>query len=109
MTQPEARQVIHSAAEIREAVETVSKERTQAVLLQWSNLVDQVMRTENVGAADVAARGGPAKRTVDLMLKVSNPRLSTMVEFVTALGSTSHEYELQILIVKKERLPPDQA
>jgi len=108
VTQPEARQVIHSAAALREAVETVSKERTEAVLLQWSNLVDQVMKAEHVGAADVAARGGPAKRTVDLMLKVSNPRLSTMVEFVTALGSTEHDYELQIMIVKKEKRPADQ-
>lgn len=108
MTQPEARQVIHSAAELREAVEIVAKERTEAVLLQWSNLVDQVMKAENVGAADVAARGGPAKRTVDLMLKASNPRLSTMVEFVTALGSSEHDYELQIIIIKKEKQPIDQ-
>ena len=108
MTQPEARHVIHSAAQLREAVETVAKERTEAVLLQWSNLVDQVMKHEKVGTADIAARGGPAKRTVDLMLKVSNPRLSTMVEFVTALGSTEHEYELQLVIVKKEKRPPDQ-
>lgn len=103
MTQLEARQVLHSAAEIREAVETVAKERTEAVLLEWSNQVYAVMQAEGVSSPDITARGGPAKRTIDLMLKASNPRLSTMVEFVTALATTEYEYELQIAIVKKPK------
>lgn len=103
MTQLEARKVIHSAAELREAVETVSKERTDAALSAWAQQVEDALKAENIGPADVAARGGPAKRTVDLMLKASNPRLSTMVEFITALGSTEHDYELRIQIVRKPK------
>lgn len=103
MTQPEARHILHSAAEIREAVETVSKEKTEAVLLDWSNQVYSVLKAEGLGAADIAARGGPAKRTIDLMLKASNPRLSTMVEFVTSLATTEHDFELQVSIVRRPK------
>lgn len=103
MTQPEAQHMIHSAAEIRRAVEVLAKERTETVLLSWSEQVHDVLKAEGLRACDVAARGGPAERTVTLMLKASNPRLSTMVEFVTSLASVEHDYELHVTILKKPK------
>lgn len=103
MTQPEARHVLHSAAAIREAVETIARERTEAVLLAWSEQVYNVLKVEGLGPADIAARGGPAERTLTLMLKAGNTRLSTMVELATALCSSEADYQLEVRLVRKPK------
>jgi hypothetical protein len=100
MTQPEARQILHSAAEIRRAVETLARERRERTLLSWSEQVDQALREQGIGPDDVAARGGPSARTVNLMLKANNIRLSTMAEFAAALGE---DFDLEVRLVRKQK------
>lgn len=103
MTLPEARKTLHSAAEIRRAVETLADDQTKALLLSWSEQVYNALQAEGLSAADIAARGGPAERTVGLMLKASNPRVSTLVEFATALCSPDADYEVEIKLVRKPK------
>lgn len=101
MTLPEARQTLLSASEIRRAVEALAEEQTTAVLLDWSEQVYNALKAEGLSGADIAARGGPAERTIGLMLKANNTRISTMVELATALGSPGVTYDLQIRLVRK--------
>lgn len=103
MTQPEARQTLHSAAEIREAVHTLARARTEIVLLSWSEQVDVALACERISPADIAARGGPAERTVGLMLKACNTTIATMSALATALSGPQADYELEVRLVRKPR------
>lgn len=103
MTQPEAKHTLHSAAEIREAVDILSKGHAETVLLAWSDQVHHALQAEGLSAADIAARGGPAERTVGMMLKAYNTTVSTMVQFATALSNNDADYELEIRLVRKPK------
>lgn len=103
MTQTDARQAILSAAQVRRAVETIAEEQTKAVLLSWSEQVYNALKAEHLTAADISVRGGPSERTVGLMMKASNPRVSTMVELASALSSPDADYEIEIRLVRKPK------
>lgn len=103
MTQPDARQVMHSAAEIRRAVEALADEQTKTLLLSWSEQVFSALQVEGLSAADIAARGGPAERTIGLMLKANNTRLSTLAELAAALCTPEADYEIELRLVRKPK------
>lgn len=103
MTQADARNTLHAVAEFRRAFDAVASEKTRQLLLSWSEQVYNALAAEKVTALDIDARGGPSERTIGLMLKAGNTRVSTMVEFATALSSDTADYEVEIKLIRKPK------